>query len=353
MITVYFMSLLVIVYLVTVIFTALLRRYAVNRELFDIPGERSSHTRITPKGGGLAIVVSFFGGISALTVSGVLPLNVFLALMGGFIVALVGWVDDSRDVTVPVRLLAHFAAAGWAFYWAGGIYAFGIEKAGPVKGAFFVLAALSALVWLINLYNFMDGIDGIAAAETVFAALAAGILLFSGSGAPLAWPLWILAAATAGFLLWNWPPARIFMGDVSSGFLGFVLGVFIMAGAREGIMPVWPWLIILGVFLTDSMVTLLRRVVRGSRWYEAHCRHAYQHAARRWGHLRTVLGVTAVNIFWLAPMSFIAWRFREWGAVTALLALVPLVYAAYRFKAGEEPVRGTLKERDHEYISQI
>jgi Fuc2NAc and GlcNAc transferase len=200
------------------------------------------------------------------------------------------------------------------------------------------LAALY-LVWLLNLYNFMDGIDGIAGMEAITVCLGAaalvGLALGIGSAADIGLPL-LLAGAVAGFLVWNFPPARIFMGDAGSGFLGITLGILSLHAGAIAPPLLWSWLILLGVFVADATVTLLRRLLRGERVYEAHRSHAYQQAARHYGrHLPVTLAVAAVNLAWLTPIAAgVAMRRIEPGA-GLLIAYAPLFALAVRFRAGE------------------
>jgi Fuc2NAc and GlcNAc transferase len=127
------------------------------------------------------------------------------------------------------------------------------------------------------------------------------------------------------------------MGDVGSGFLGFVFGVLAIASAKERPLLSWPWLILLSVFIVDSTVTLIRRLIRGTLWYEAHCSHAYQHAARRWGsHSRVTVTIAAVNVAWLFPLAWGACVWPGLGPLFALVALAPLVYLAFRYDAGQD-----------------
>jgi Fuc2NAc and GlcNAc transferase len=145
-----------------------------------------------------------------------------------------------------------------------------------------------------------------------------------------------LAAASAGFLVWNWPPAKIFMGDVGSGFLGFVFGLFALSSYQERPSLLWTWLILLSVFVVDSTLTLIRRLVSGERWYEAHCAHAYQHAARRYGlHSKVTLAVAAINAAWLFPLAWLASIRSDRAPLIAVAAVVPLIYTAFRYKAGQ------------------
>ena len=188
---------------------------------------------------------------------------------------------------------------------------------------------------MINLYNFMDGIDGIAGVEALCVSGLGGLLLAWSGLAGLSSVAMALAAASAGFLVWNWPPAKIFMGDAGSGFLGFVFGVLAISSAKERPWLLWPWLILLSVFIVDSILTLLRRVIAGERWYEAHCSHAYQHAARRHGsHLRVTLTVAAINVAWLFPLAWGACIWAAVGPVVAAVAAAPLICIAVCYRAG-------------------
>jgi Fuc2NAc and GlcNAc transferase len=192
------------------------------------------------------------------------------------------------------------------------------------------------LVWLINLFNFMDGIDGLAGMEAVCASGFGGLLLLRDGLGGYAQCAWVLAAASSGFLVWNWPPARIFMGDAGSGFLGFVLGVFALSSARMQPSLLWPWLILLSAFIVDSTVTLITRMVTGARWYEAHRTHAYQQAAQRWSsHSKVTVAFAIVNLLWLFPLAWGACVHPTAGPLFAVIAAGPLVYIAFRLHAGQ------------------
>jgi Fuc2NAc and GlcNAc transferase len=198
-------------------------------------------------------------------------------------------------------------------------------------GQFLVLVGM---VWLVNLYNFMDGIDGIAGVEAVCAAgFGAGLLATHGMPG-LAAVAAVLAASCAGFLFWNWPPAKIFMGDVGSGFLGFSFGLLAVGSARQQAPLLWPWLILLLLFVVDATVTLLRRFFGGERWYEAHRSHAYQHASRRWGHRTVTQMVAALNVVWLFPLSWAATAWPRLAFAFTVVAALPLVCLAVYLKAG-------------------
>jgi len=330
--------LILIVAVLSVLLTGAVRRYALARRLLDHPNERSSHVAPTPRGGGVAIVVTFCAALAWLAATGRLALAPAIALTGaGSWVALVGFIDDHRHLSARLRLCAHFIAAAWALYWIAGLApltAFGVDLH---LGWFGNAAAAIFLVWVLNLYNFMDGIDGIAGIEAVTVALGGAFLWAITTGSDEALVPVLLAAASAGFLAWNFPPARIFMGDVGSGFLGLELAVFAVWSAHDGGRLFWCWVILLGVFIVDSTLTLIRRVLRGERFYQAHRSHAYQHAARHFGQHRVVaLSVGVINIAWLFPIAALVALETIDGVVGVAIAYAPLAWLALRFSAGEK-----------------
>ena len=206
-----------------------------------------------------------------------------------------------------IRLAVHLCAALWAVCWLGGLPPLRVGSHVIQLGWAGYPVAVLALTWILNLFNFMDGIDGIAGSEAAFVAGAAAFLtLCLGGSAGVAAVALALAGACLGFLLWNWPPAKIFMGDVGSGYLGYVIGVLALAAGREDPTALWVWLILGGVFFVDATVTLIRRVLRGDRVYEAHRSHAYQWLARRWqSHESVTITTTAVNVLWLLPVRMV------------------------------------------------
>ncbi len=319
------------------VLTGLLRRYALSRSLVDIPNERTSHAVPTPRGGGMSIVLTCLVALPLLGWAGGVSVAGVWALAGaGGWVALVGWLDDHGHVPARWRLLAHSIGAGWALTWLGGlpplpVFGFVLDLGWLGHG----LAAVY-LVWLLNLYNFMDGIDGIAGIEALTVSLGGvGLYLLS----PAAGPEWIgpllLASAVVGFLLWNFPKAKIFMGDAGSGFVGILLGVLSIQASWVAPELFWGWVILLGAFVVDATVTLVRRVQRGDRFYEAHRSHAYQYAARKVGaHAPVSFAFGAINLFWLLPVaSVVAIGWLD-GVLGVVIAYLPLVGLAFWFKAG-------------------
>jgi Fuc2NAc and GlcNAc transferase len=305
--------------LAAALLTGLVRRFALTHELFDVPNERSSHTVPTPRGGGLAVVAIVLDGAGLLALAGRIPAGIFIALLGGALVAWIGWIDDRRGLPAWVRLASHFGAAAWALWWLGGMPTLTIGAGTAELGLFGSILACVAIVWAINLTNFMDGIDGLASSETATVSFTAAALL-APANPGLAATAAVTGGAALGFLVWNWQPARIFLGDVGSGFLGFVLATLGVASERSGAVPVAIWILLYMVFAVDGTVTLVRRAARGERWYTAHRSHAYQRGIQAgWSHRAVTLGVVALNLV-LAGLA--------WWALADLARLGPALGAA-------------------------
>lgn len=315
--------------------TPVIRHYAFRRNLLDKPNARSSHELPTPRGGGLAIVLSFYAGLGVMAKLSVLSLPVLLALMGaGILVAAIGFADDHRDVPARWRIVIHFIAAVWVVVSLNGFFTYGnISIIAVVLNLFWLVS----IIWLINLYNFMDGIDALACAEAIFVGIGAALFFLLSGSFVMASIAAMLSAAVGGFLFWNLPPARIFMGDVGSGFIGIIIGFIALAGISSGAVNVWVWLILLGAFLVDATMTVARRILMGSSWYAAHRSHAYQHAARRLrSHGRVTAVVTGINVLWLLPWAVAAYRWPDFGIVFMGVAYFPLVWLALRLHAGRD-----------------
>lgn len=326
--------------------TGRVRRYAVKR-LIDVPNDRSSHAIPTPRGGGAAIVaaaaVAYCGWHYIVGISEA----VRWALLGAVPIAIIGFVDDHGHVPARFRMLIHLLSAAWSVCWLGGLSELVLLGQSYSLGWFGSVAAIIGVVWLLNLFNFMDGIDGIAASEALFVAAAAAALTGWLYPELLQAPLFVLfAAACAGFLVWNWPPARIFMGDVGSGAIGFLIGVFAVLSIVKGGLSLAVWLTLTGVFLVDASFTLLRRLATGQRWLEAHRSHTYQHAAVISGSHKTVtLAVWIINLAWLLPLATTAALRPRWDVLVVAVAYLPLLVLAVRFGAGTENWLQTAKGR--------
>jgi Fuc2NAc and GlcNAc transferase len=311
-----------------------MRRYALSRAMLDVPNARSSHVVPIPRGGGVAFVFSFLLGLLAFNV--LEPRESLLSAAmatGGGIVALVGFRDDRASLSVRVRLFWQMLASGIALLVLGGWPNVELGVLSLHWGMLGYVFGVIVLIWAINLYNFMDGIDGLAISEAVFLSLGGGLLIaMAGGASPEAL---LLAAVCLGFAVLNWPPAKLFMGDAGSGFLGFVLAVIALDSTSVLGTTVWPWLILTGVFVVDASYTLICRILSGQRWHEAHRSHAYQRAAMRFGsHRRVTLVVQCINVFWLLPLAYAAQCRPVWGWALTTIAWMPLLCAARYMKAG-------------------
>lgn len=314
------------------------RRYALTRNIMDHPNHRSSHFVPTPRGGGVAFVAAFLITVPFVAHLGFVTFAGSLALIGaGLFLAILGFLDDRGDLPASWRLLGHFSACILAVYWLGGMPAITFFVWTLPSNLFAGGLAVFYLAWMLNLYNFMDGIDGIASIEAVSVCLGSALIYWlSGDVGLMVLPL-LLAAAVGGFLFWNFPPARIFMGDAGSSFLGFILGVLSIQGAGINGVYFWSWLILLGVFIVDATFTLLRRAIRGNKIFEAHRSHAYQQASFIFGsHLPVTLAVLVINVLWLLPCAILVGLEYVNGFTGLLIAYVPLVTMAIQLKAGKQ-----------------
>lgn len=272
--------------------TWLARRYALHRRLLDQPGDRRSHAVATPRGGGIAIVVALLVGIAWLCTGAPTALPFLAATaIGLLLVAGIGWIDDHRPLSPWLRLAVHALAAS--------LLAVGVITQGG--GGLLAAAAFCIALVLVNVWNFMDGIDGLAASQAIL--VASGYAAYAGFG-PIALLAVALAAASAGFLPFNFPRARIFLGDVGSGALGFALAAVLVGLAGQDRSS---WLVLslpLSAFVIDATLTLMTRMLRGECWWQPHVQHAYQHWARRSGHAGATVAYAGWTLVAVAIMLF-------------------------------------------------
>lgn len=337
--------------LATLVGALLIIRLAPTLGLVQKPTNRCSHIQPTPRGGGLSfVVISLLATTVCLwnEVSSGSLLTVMLC--GGALIAAIGFCDDLYQLSIKKRLGAQIliiAASVYTLLPAPAIELWGIRLQSDV--ICWGITAL-ALVWWLNLFNFMDGIDGLAGMEATCILTTAGGLMYYQQGAAsslVLFPMLILTASLAGFILVNWAPAKIFMGDVGSTFLGYTLGMLAATTVYSGALNLWVWLILPGVFWVDATFTLLRRMLRGDRWYQAHQSHAYQRVSRylvepegknltrKAAHRRVTLAALALNVCWLLPLATMALFWPAWGLPLVMLAWAPLVALAAYYGAGK------------------
>lgn len=328
---------LLVALIASYLLTGAMRRYALKSQLMDTPNERSSHKVPTPRGGGVAIVVIYLAALVGFGLADLLDARLTIAVVaGGLVVAVLGYVDDRIGLSAGKRFLGHLVASIWVLAWMGSVPHIPIFGMVLSLGPFGPALSLLFAVWMINLFNFMDGIDGIASVEAVTVSLG-GAWLWYCTGTGEGWMAALLfAACVAGFLLWNFPPAKIFMGDAGSGFLGLVVASLALWCGQATPALFWSWFILIGCFMVDATTTLVRRVRRGERFSEPHRTHAYQYASRRHGgHKQVTLTVLGLNLLWLMPLATtVAFSILD-GVLGVAIAYTPLVWLAFRYKAGD------------------
>lgn len=302
-------------FLLSFVFTQVVRSIARRKSIIDIPNDRSSHTIPTPRGGGLAVAISWFMGLIYLFFRGELEPSLFYALLSGLPLTVVGFADDIFNLKPAVRFFVQFICAFTALWFLGGLQF--IDYGLWTVDLILLLTpfAFIAIIWFINLFNFLDGIDGYIGSEVVFIGGAIYSLTCDSLGM-------LLAAVTFGFLLWNWPKAKIFMGDVGSTFLGFTVAVLAIYHQNNNILSIWVWLILTSVFWFDATITVIRRYLNREKLFEAHRKHAYQRAVQSgYSHQKITIGSIFLNLFGFG----LAWLAHCSSAYSIIFLLVDLV----------------------------
>lgn len=332
-----------IAFFITLLCNVLIVRHARQLRLIDNPNHRSSHVIPTPSGGGIGLMLA--GTLTGLFLvwpftwragCTVLALSFFLACLSLW--------DDLKPLPVLLRLGTQALMGAILLFVLGGIPETQRFMDAYVSRTLIYAFLLLVILWWMNLFNFMDGIDGLAGTQAVFMLLAGVVLLALSRSEIRATPEWLwmlcIVGATLGFLVSNWSPARIFMGDVGSIYLSFMILSLALLSIRNEWIAVSPglamWAVLGALFVTDSTVTLLTRIVRGERWYEAHRSHVYQRLSRRLGGHRIVtLLFLAVNIVWLLPLAAACVFIPRWSWGWMCLAYLPLVATAIWLGAGQ------------------
>lgn len=299
-----------------------------NAQLIDIPNHRSSHKYPTPTGGGLAIAISLLISLAICHFLSLHPWPPYI--IPSFIIAAVSFIDDRINLSAKLRLFIQLTSAYLACYLA-------TWSATP---SFWVITiSVLAIVWMTNLYNFMDGIDGISSVQIITVSLFCSFSMHSNSPS-ISFTYLALALSTSGFFLWNWQPAKIFMGDVGSAFCGFLLGVLGLLSIYENTISIYTLILIHGTFIFDATATLLVRFLRKDPIMQAHRSHTYQKAnIKGYTHSQVSLTYLLINLFWLFPL---AWLSSEKSALSPwflLLGLSPLLVCVIYFKSGTPETR--------------
>lgn len=313
---------LALVTAITAMATPLLIVYANRGGLYDKPGERRSHEGIIPRGGGAVAVLAVFPAIMWLEARYHWSIALLPPLAA---IALIGWLDDHQPQSVGRRLLVQMGSAVWLWWHLSTVAMIQIGPWTLNIAALWPLLAVLTSIWLINLYNFMDGSHGLAAGEAIFVGLAA-LFLLAGHAPAAATTGGLLGAAMLGFLPWNYPQPRIFMGDVASGVLGLMVAAMtLLATPRVWCIP----LILSAVFIVDATMTLFDRIRRRQVWHSAHREHLYQRLIRAgWSHQKVWLSYMLVNLLFILPMAVLAviWPRLALPLLLLLCVLLALVW---------------------------
>jgi Fuc2NAc and GlcNAc transferase len=307
--------------------TLALERHAHRLGLVKAPNERSSHTRPTPRGGGLAIAVAIVVAAIPAGLTGMTTL--WPVVLTTSAIAALGFADDLMDLPAGLRFPVQLVIILVLLVAISPLPEIAI---GPWRLGGWYLGALLAVVglWWVNLYNFMDGIDGIAASHAILIPTQALIIIATAGPGANSSAVMLAAttiAASAGFLIRNWPPARIFMGDAGSNALALMIFALALISLASGALTYQVWLILPAVFVSDATVTLVRRALRGEAPWKAHRRHAYQQLARLLGHRTTTLIYCLFSLSWAFPLALLAEHLPEYSWQIVALAYLPLVVA--------------------------
>ena len=299
--------------------TYLIKNYYIKNALLDKVNERSSHSVPTPHGGGIAIAVTWFLGLSYLYFINEIDTNLFYALMVGIIISVVSFFDDIYELSAKLRMVVQSIVAILGIILLGGFETLNFDLFTITNPIITNIFAFLLIVWYINLYNFLDGINGYAGSEAVFLAVA-GFVLFGGDH------FLILAISVLGFLYWNWNKAKIFMGDVGSTLLGYNIAIFTIYYANQEASNLWIWIILFGVFWFDATITLIRRKLNNEKLSQAHKKHAYQRLTQSgWSHYKVTNYSIVLNIVLFCIVYFNS------NVYIAFLLSIIILYFAMRF----------------------
>lgn len=310
----------------TVVLTPVARRYAMWRGLIDQPGPRRSHDRPVARGAGIAAALVFV--VAALAgAPHALAAHVFAG--GALLVVSLGWWDDHRPLPVLARLGGQVAAVAGAMVLLGPVTE--VEFAGRVIGgaslAVWIWTPVTAvaMIWVMNLFNFMDGSDGLATTQSLISGVLLTALLALAGAETAAWIAAVCAAVALGFLVWNRPPAAVFLGDSGSLLFGWTFAFVGLIGTLDGQLPPALLFICLAPFVVDATATLVWRLVRGERWYTAHREHAYQVLIRAgWTHRRVLIALVLLNVLLVLPAAglVIVWPRLDLAVAMALAGVL-------------------------------
>ena len=308
-----------ILFFFSLVLTYLVKEISLKKSLVAIPNDRSSHITPTPHGGGIALAVTWFSGISYLYYINDIDSSLYYGLMVGIIISIVSYFDDLYELSAKLRIIIQSSVAIAGLYFLGGFSSIDLGLFSLENQFITNIFAFFMIIWFINLYNFLDGIDGYAGSEAVFLGLA-GFILFSGNH------FLVFIAAVLGFLFLNWHKAKIFMGDVGSTLLGYNIAIFAVYYANQEPANLWVWVTLFGVFWFDATLTLFRRYKNKEKLSQAHKKHAYQRLTQSGlSHDKVVLFSILVNLTLFSLVYLIT------NKLIAFLISLMVLYIAMKF----------------------
>ena len=310
-------------FLVSIGLVALIRILALRFTMVDVPNHRSMHQATTPRGGGLAIVIIVLAVLFSLYFQRfVSEQEFFLIAIPLALTACVALIDDYRSLPNIIRALVYAISAIIFFYFLKPEYVW-----------WFTALLVITFIWITNLYNFMDGIDGLAAVQALSVSVFASGLFYLEQAEALTWIAIAIFSSSAGFLVWNWSPAKIFMGDVGSCSLGLLFSILAVIANTDLSIPFAVWLILLAFFITDTTYTLLYRLFRGEKWYQAHKTHAYQcQVERGMKPAQLCILFVAFSICVLWPAAYLAYSIPEWAWLVTVIIYMFFLYTWWYIK---------------------
>lgn len=337
------MSLLVLLlcavagFVFSLLLTSKYRRFALINKIVDKPNSRSSHTRITPRGAGVSFILCFLAISAVLTFNQLLAPEISLPLLSaGLMVALLGFWDDMKPVKASIRLFIHLLAAVFlvALLSAGFSNVISIPFLIDNRLVSFVFCILF-ISWFINLYNFMDGCDGLAGGVGAVSSLLLGTITTIYGSYDLGVTYFTLSFCLGGFIVYNWSPALVFMGDSGAYFLGYTFSSLALVSKLYNESFFYVHLIILGALIVDASWTLVLRIYRLEKIFHAHKMHGFQKLmAKGWSHKKVSRFYIAITLFWLFPIAFLTVEYPEMGFVFLTVAYLPLIVFMIFIKAG-------------------
>ncbi len=311
------------VFIVSVLVTKHIINYLIKFSLVDIPNHRSLHKSPVPRGGGVVIFLFILLAFFILYVLKIINLNEFLAFSLSLIITmLVALIDDRVSLSIKIRAFFYFISAISFLLFLKLEWGYGI---------LFCIAI--CIVWMINLYNFMDGIDGIASIEAISVSLFSLFIFHQLQAQELFYLSLVLFSSTAGFLIWNWSPAKVFLGDVGSCSLGLIFSMIAIFSYVKYEVPVEIWLVLLSVFIADTSFTLIKRVFFGEKWYQAHKKHAYQVLiSTEYSHKTVSILVFLFNILITWPFAYWIYLHSQHSVIVVLLNYAILLILWYKIQ---------------------